>query len=95
MFAVFEVPSWFFFVSVGTRDGLSSEGLEVNLLEGVVCGFVAASSLAPAVDNSHVVSENLEMNIGGSGVEDGTDEELKSNALGPSNIVSAPILIWS
>ena len=66
----------------------------VNLLEGVVCGFVVAASLAPAVDDSHVVSENLEMNIGGSGMEDGADKELKSNALGPSNVASALIPIW-
>ena len=67
----------------------------MNPLEGVVCGFVAAASLVPAINDSHVVSENLEMNIGGSGVEDGADEELKSNALSSSNVMSAPFPIWS
>lgn len=42
--------------------------------EDIIGGFVAAVAFTPAVNNTLVVSENFEMNVGGTRVEESKGE---------------------
>ena len=61
----------------------------MNALEDVVGGSVVTSTFRPPINDTLVVSENLDMNVGGAGVQDGEDEQLKTDTLGPANVTAA------
>ena len=67
----------------------------VNVFEGVVCWFVSAAAFAPSLNDSLVVSEYLEMNIGGAGMEDGKNEEFESNTFCPSDVAVSSVPVWT
>ena len=66
----------------------------VNSLENVVGGFVLTSSLSPCIDDTLVVAEKLEMNVGGASVEESEDEKLEADALGPANVMPSVAPAW-
>ena len=67
----------------------------VNAFESVVCWFVSAAAFAPSLDDSLVVSENLEMNIGGAGMEGGKNEELEADTFCPSDVTTSSMPVWA
>ena len=50
--------------------------------------LVSTLSIGPALDDADVISENFEMNAGGSSVSDCLDEELKADAFCPSDVAT-------
>lgn len=52
------------------------------------CGSVAAPAVMPTIDNSTVVAVDTKMvwGVGGVGLQEGVDNELKPNSLGPPNV---------
>ena len=67
----------------------------VYSFEGVVCGFIPTAAFEPSVNDTLVVSENLEMNVGGAMVDEGTNDEFETNALGPTNVSVFSVPIWA
>ena len=67
----------------------------VNSLENIVGGFVPTLSLLPCIDDTLVVAEKLEMNIGGASVEESEDEKLEADALGPANVAPSVAPAWA
>ena len=61
----------------------------MNALEEVIGGSVATSTFRPPIDDTLVVSENLDMDVGGAKVQDGEDEQLETDALSPANVMAA------
>ena len=47
----------------------------VNVSENVVCRFVSAPALPPALDDPSVISEDLDVGASGNGWGEGEDEE--------------------
>ena len=68
----------------------NSQG-RLYVLENIVGGSVAAAAFAPSFNDSLIVSENLEMKVGGTIVEDSSYEELETNAFGPSDVTVAVV----
>jgi len=66
----------------------------MNALEDLVASSVAAAPLPPSFNNTLVVSEDLEMNSGGLSIEDGANEELKTNAFCPADVSSIMVPAW-
>lgn len=63
----------------------------IHLFEDIVGGFVLTAPFVPAFDNSLVVSEYLEMNVGGAIMEESKDEEFKTDTFNPPNVIPASI----
>ena len=61
----------------------------MNALEDVIGGSVATSTFRPPIDDTLVVSENLDMDVRGAKVQDGEDEQLETDALSPANVMAA------
>ena len=85
----------------GTGDGSSvcravccSQG-GVYSFEGVVCGFILTAAFEPSVNDTLVVSENLEMNVGGTMVDEGTNDKFETDTLGPADVPVFSMPIWA
>ena len=67
----------------------------VYSFEGVICGFIPAAAFEPSINDALVVSKNLEMNVGGAMVDEGTNDEFETDALGPANVPVFSVPIWA
>jgi hypothetical protein len=68
---------------------LSQGGL--NAFEDFVGGAVATAAPSPGLDDALVVSENLEMKVGGTGVECGEYQELESDTFSPTDVAPSSL----
>jgi len=66
----------------------------MNTSEDIVAGPIPAAPFPPTLDDTPVVTENLESNSGGLSVEDGPNEHLEPDALGPTNIPVVVVPSW-
>lgn len=60
-------------------------------LEYIVDFSVPAATICPCLDDPDIVSENLEMKVGGAGGENCLNEQLESDALGPAKVAPIPL----
>ena len=79
--------------SVGRAVCCSQGG--VYSFEGVICGFIPAAAFEPSVNDALVVSENLELNVGGAMVDEGTNDEFETDALSPADVPVFSVPIWA
>jgi hypothetical protein len=78
---------------VGCAACLSQGG--VYALECIVCRFVPATAVSPALDDALVVSGYLEMNVGGAGVEESADEQFETDSFCPANVPAPTTPSWA
>ena len=66
----------------------------MNVLEDFVCGLVLASGLPPTLDDTSVVTEDLEVSVSGSRWGESEDEDPEANCLCPANFPAISFPTW-